>query len=187
MLRVRLGDVTAFEALVRRHLDPVRRFLFRWLGERETAEDLAQEVFLRAFRARARYRPTAKFTTWLFTIAVNLARTQARRRQRHPVRPARGGDVPPEQPTTRDGPATLLGRQERAEQIRAAVAALPPGMRTPLVLSFYQGLRYREIADILGCTENAVKLRLLRARQALQERLAGWVTPSRDGEMDHGI
>ncbi|MEQ8764515.1 MAG: sigma-70 family RNA polymerase sigma factor [Planctomycetota bacterium] len=177
MLRAKLGDLEAFEALVTRHFAPMRRFIQRSLGHLETAEDLTQEVFLRAFRARARYEPTAKVSTWLYTIAVNLVRTHARRLATGRLCPARGGDVPPELPSKRSCPSAALDEEERAGLVRQEIAALPDSHREPLILSFYQGLRYREIAEVLGCTENAVKIRLLRARQALHDRLAPKLAP----------
>ncbi len=179
MVRARRGDVAAFAELVRRYWSPVVGRFVRQLGDRQEAEDLAQEVFLRLYRARRRYRPRAKFSTWLYHVAANVARNAVRSRRRRPCRPlARLCGPQPDDafsqrylPDRGDGPSRPLERAELAGQVRGALAALAGRQRLALELQV-EDRSYREIARRLALTPEATKSLLYRARQQLKETLA---------------
>jgi RNA polymerase sigma-70 factor (ECF subfamily) len=179
MLRVRRGDPGAFAELVERYWGPVVGRFFRQLGDRQEAEDLAQEVFLRLFRARGRYRARAKFSTWLFHVARNVARNAVRARRRRPCRPLGrlSGPQPDDAfarrylPDPGDGPTRPLERAELAGQVRLALAALAARQRAALELQC-QDRSYQEIARRLALSPQAAKSLLYRARQQLKENLA---------------
>jgi len=175
MLRVKAGDEGSFADLLSRHRDPVVSFLYRMVQNAAIAEELAQDVFLRVYRARASYEPSAKFTTWLYRIATNLALNHIRdgRMQK--------------QTAAIDDPESDVGRELRAPEatveeqlvaqslgweVRQAVLALPDKQRAAVLLHKYQDLDYRQIAAALGCSESAVKSLLFRAYEALRERLS---------------
>ncbi len=171
MLRFQAGDARAFEALVRRHRTPVFSFLLRLTGDRGRAEDLCQDAFLKAVRAAADWEPRARFQTWLYAIARNLAVDEARRqtfRRAEPLDEAPAGaaasdDPPPD----RSAEGALL-----RPKLEAALAALPDEQREVFLLREYAGLRFHEIAEVTGAAENTVKSRMRYALEALRERLA---------------
>lgn len=177
MLGVKAGDEACFEQLLAKYRAPLVSYLFRMVHDRDTAEDLAQEAFLRVFRARQTYEPGAKFTTWLFRIATNLALNSlrdGRRRHRELSLDAPGDeerqavDPPDQAPAVEE----RLIEQDRARAIRAAVEALPEKQRAAVLLHKYQDLSYEEIGRILGCSESALKSLLFRAYETLRVRLA---------------
>ncbi len=180
MIRLVGGHEAALNALMGRHAQPLFLYLVRMFHHEATAEDLAQETFVRVYQQRGRFRPDAKFSTWLYTIATNLGRDRLRWLARHPQvsldaasdddGPALGDTLTATQPT----PAESLQASERAEEVRRAVAALPEDLRVPLLLAEYEDRSHAEIAEILGCTAKAVELRCYRARQALRQTL-GWL------------
>ena len=179
MLGVKAGDDTSFEVLLARYRSPLVNFLYRMVRDRAAAEDLSQEVFLRVYRARHDYAPSAKFTTWLFRIATNLALnairdTRHRQREDSLDRPAPGDDASPavDVPDHSPGAVERMMASERAAQIRRAVYALPEKQRAAVLLHKYQELDYDEIARILGCTESALKSLLFRAYETLRAQLA---------------
>jgi len=189
MLRVRDDDAGAFEELVRRYQDRLVR-LFHHIGPSpELAEDLTQEVFLRIYRSRARYEPGAKFSTWLFTIAGNVARNAARsqgRRKEVTEVDARQSSND-SQASLIAGialdasslmPARVVEGEERAELVRAAVQALGERQRMALMLSRFENMSYVEIAEAMGLTTKAVKSLLSRARVNLKELLADYIDGS---------
>ncbi len=164
------GDRAAWGELVERHKDGLVNYLTRMTGERQAAEDLAQEAFLRLFERAAGYRPQGKFRAYLYRIAVNLLRSQERRRRRWQLiaahfLPTNGG--PPE----RSAAGRLLDH-ERDRQVADAVARLPQRFRAPIVLFNVEGWSYREIADALGCRVGTVKSRIHRGRHLLRRDLA---------------
>ena len=184
MLDVKSGDDSSFELLLRKYRTPVVNFLYRMVRDTAAAEDLAQEVFLRVYRARGQYLPTAKFTTWMFRIATNLA-LNALRDGRHRQREIsvdrsafdRSADGESEQPALEiaDRQPSIeleLIRRDRAEQIRRAVEALPEKQRAAVLLHKYQEMDYDEIAGVLGCSESALKSLLFRAYETLRVELA---------------
>jgi RNA polymerase sigma-70 factor (ECF subfamily) len=173
------GDESAFETLVGRHRDRVFRLAYRYLGEASSAEDLAQETFLRVYRTRSSWRPEAKFSTWLYRVTANACLNEIRaRRARRAVETtapaAAGGAVAPEpaDPAAPD-PAGEALRAETAAVVREAVAALDEDQRTAVLLSKYEGLSYRELADAMQRSVPAVKSLLVRARANLRQALAG--------------
>jgi RNA polymerase sigma-70 factor (ECF subfamily) len=175
MLAFQGGDESAFAALFRRWSAPLLRHLERTVRERAIAEDLLQEAFLRVHRARARYVPQARFSTWLYTIATHLALNELRR-PRH-ARRHRSLDDDPEEGTGRELVAPGAGADDVAHarrvgpRLAAALAALPERQREALVLSAVDGLSYAEVATTLGTTESSVKALVHRARATLAERL----------------
>lgn len=171
MQRLQGGEDAALAPLMQRWEGPVKRFIFRIVGNTAEAEDLAQEVFVRIFTKRASYRLGAKFSTWCFSIAANQARNRLRWWRRRPTLSLNawteaGGD-------TADETAAVSGmeRREQIAVVQAAVAALPLDLRTALVLFEYEEQSMNEIAVMLGCTPKAVENRLYRARRQLKERL----------------
>lgn len=172
LLRLGDGDDLALNDLVDRWRKPIVGFLYRTTGNFETAADLAQEVFVRVYRSRKRYRPKGSASSYLFTIAANLARNHFRWRKRHPEANLDEAvsarmDAAPDSST----PATLLERDEEGAAVRAAVQRLPEKLRTPVVLFHFNELPQGEIATIVGCSEKSVETRLYRARKLLREWL----------------
>jgi RNA polymerase sigma-70 factor, ECF subfamily len=181
MLRVREGDETSFALLLQRHRGPVVNFLHRMVQNRAISEELAQEVFLRVYRSRGTYEPTAKFTTWLFRIATHLALNairDGRKLKGHESldREVRDGvvldgvarDVRDRQPNAEQE----LIRAGKVNEIRQAIQALPDKQRAAVLMHKYQGLGYTQIAGALRCSESAVKSLLFRAYETLRARLA---------------
>ncbi len=167
MAQVRSGDRDAFARLVDRHKDAVVGYLARLTGQRDRAEDLAQEAFLRLFRAADGYREQGYLRAWLFRIATNLVRSEERRERRlRLLLPFLGG----RQHAEPAAPSGLL-RQELRRELASAVAALPLRYRVPLVLHEIEGWAYADIARELGCREGTVKSRIHRGRQHLKQKL----------------
>jgi RNA polymerase sigma factor (sigma-70 family) len=168
MRRVQTGDETALGALMERWERPVKSVVARLVFNAREAEDLAQETFVRVWQQREKFRTDAEFRPWIFSIAVNLARNRLRWWRRRP-------EVALEEWTEGGGEkesgATAAERRERAEAVRAAVAALPPELREALVLSVYEQLSHAEIALALGATIKAVETRIARARARLRQVL----------------
>jgi RNA polymerase sigma-70 factor (ECF subfamily) len=168
MARVRSGDRDAFTDLVDRHKDAVVNYLTRLTGNRDRAEDLAQETFLRLFRSAGSYREQGLLRGFLFRIATNLVRSEERREKRLRLLLPFLGRQDHAEPAA---PSGLL-RQEMHREVSAAVAQLPLRYRVPLVLHEIEGWAYADIARALGCREGTVKSRIHRGRQHLRERLA---------------
>jgi RNA polymerase sigma-70 factor (ECF subfamily) len=185
MLRVRADEPGAFEELVLRFQHRLVGVMNHLVGHAEEAEDLAQEVFLRVYRARKSYHPRCKFTTWLFTIANNLALNCLRSRQRKPVQPLRAHDsgtsgaVPAGNsvPDPRSGPMRKVERREMAEIIRTALDGLNERQRVAVVLNKFEEMNYAEIASVMGLTTKGVKSLLSRARMNLRAALIGYIFP----------
>ncbi len=186
MLDVKAGDDSSFELLLRKYRAPLVNFLYRMVGDSGTAEDLAQEVFLRVYRARKQYAPSAKFTTWMFRIATNVA-LNSRRDGRHrqlevsidqTVEGAETDAPALEVPDRRPGIEHELMVRDRAALIRRAVERLPEKQRAAVLLHKYQELDYDEIARALECSESALKSLLFRAYETLRVELAPLVKPN---------
>jgi RNA polymerase sigma-70 factor (ECF subfamily) len=176
MRRLQAGEDSALNELMAYWELPVTAYLQRYTGIREDAVDLALETFVRLYKSRASYQETAKFSTWLFTIATNLARNHQRWKKRHPSESLEA--LPPGESrqlakttATETTPRDHLARQEQAAQVRAAIAQLPAEMREAILLSEYQDLSHAAIAEIQNCTPKAIEAKLYRARQLLRERL----------------
>ena len=168
MARVRSGDRDAFADLVDRHKDAVVNYLTRLTGNRDRAEDLAQETFLRLFRSAGSYTEQGLLRGYLFRIATNLVRSEERREKRLRLLLSFLGRQDHAEPAA---PSGLL-RQEMHREVSAAVSQLPLRYRVPLVLHEIEGWAYADIAQALGCREGTVKSRIHRGRQHLKERLA---------------
>jgi RNA polymerase sigma-70 factor, ECF subfamily len=177
MKRVAKGDDEAFRLLFERHYRLAYSVIYRQLGVQSIAEDLVQEAFLRVYRAAPKYEPTAKFSTWLYTVVTNLCLNYKRDRARDKLRLVTGtddeGGNPLEQLAASEEPDhDSLDTAERARVVREAIAELPENQRMALILSRYEDKSYDEVAEILGTTVAAVKSLTSRARETLRERLA---------------
>jgi RNA polymerase sigma-70 factor (ECF subfamily) len=171
MLAFRSGDAAAFEALFLRWAAPLLRYLERMLRDAGTAEELVQEVFLRVHRARERYAPEARFSTWLYRIATNLALNELRRpRRREPHRSPdeQGG---PSLVAEEADPEAVVDARRLGERVERELAGLPEKQRAALCLTAVEGLSYAEAAETLEVSEQAVKALVHRARSALADRL----------------
>lgn len=175
MLLIATGDSEAFRALVERHQQLVIGTVARMIGPTD-AEDLAQQVFLNVWKSAPRWRPEAKFTTWLLTIAKRLVFNESRRRSRTRLLPQLVEEEnEPEYPDATPGPDRQILEQELHRAIESAMTLLPEKERLALVLRQYQGMPYEEIAVVLGVSLAAVKSLLFRARNTMKERLAPYL------------
>ncbi len=178
MLRLARGDMRAFEEIVVQYERAVRNFAYRYLGDERRAEDIAQDTFLRVYKARERWRPEAKFHTWLFTITSRLCLNaiRSRQRERRVIRPAIGTDERDSLATAPDrrtaSPVDGALAEERAVLIRRAVGELSENQRRALLLHRFEGLSYQEVAEAMGLSLEAVRSLLVRARKNLHDRLA---------------
>jgi RNA polymerase sigma-70 factor, ECF subfamily len=183
MLQVRDDQRGAFEELVARYQHRLVAVMHHLVGNAEEAEDLAQEVFLRVFRARQKYHPRSRFSTWLFTIANNLALNSIRSRARRPVVPLPQTDSgplgarPAEQlvPDHGTGPMQKVQKKELAVIIRQALEGLNERQRMAVVLNKFEDMNYAEIAEVMGLTTKAIKSLLSRARMNLRAALADYI------------
>jgi RNA polymerase sigma-70 factor, ECF subfamily len=181
MVRLAAGHDAALNDLMERHATPVFHFLCRMLNNEDDANDLAQETFVRVFRARETFRPAEKFSAWLFTIAANLARNQIRWRSRHPNVSLDAETGAAEQslasslPSPESAPNEQVLAAERTAAVRAAVNQLPTDLREAIVLCEWEEQSMAEAARILDATPKAVESRCYRARQILRERLKKWL------------
>ncbi len=182
MVAWQAGDEGAFDRLVEAYSGRVYALLTRFLGRHPAREDLVQETFLRVIRARERYEPAARFTTWLYRIVFNLAvneteRSTARRELPFDLPSQGAGEeravdvLDGEAPDPSDG----LARADVVAAVRAAIAALPDKQRMAMVLAKYDGLSYAEIGNVLGSSEKAIKSLIHRARENLRVRLAPYL------------
>ena len=176
MARLNAGHDAALNAIMDRHAERLFHYLARQLDNETDAADLAQETFVRVYLHRARFQPAQKFSAWLYTIATNLVRDRFRWRQRHPQvsLDAEGEEtsaIRNSLPDAAASPSERSDTNERAAAVRTAVEALPEDLRTPLILSEYEGLHHAQIAAVLHCTAKAVESRLYRARAHLRQRL----------------
>ena len=181
MQRLAGGHDAALNELMERHAQSIFHFLYRMLGNEEDANDLAQETFVRVFRHRATFQSAARFSTWLYTIAGNLARNHHRWRSRHPnvsldAPPAGGEQTLGELlPSTDASPGENATNTERTQAVRSAVDQLPPDLRAAIILCEWEELSLTDAALALNTTPKAVESRLYRARKLLRESLAAWL------------
>ncbi|HEY2857649.1 MAG TPA: sigma-70 family RNA polymerase sigma factor, partial [Terracidiphilus sp.] len=182
MLRVAAGDEAGFNFLVQKYHRSMINFLYRMVHNQAVAEELAQEVFLRVYRSRESYRAEAKFTTWLYRIATNLAVNNARDTKHERTAQNVYLDSPDEEtgttPEVADDRPSIeqsLLKDERMAAIRKHVMGLPERQRTAVLMHKYQGLDYRQIGDVLKLSESATKSLLFRAYQTLREKLKEFV------------
>jgi len=183
MLRVRDDDAEAFAELVELYHHRLVTVMHHLVGNNEEAEDLAQEVFLRVYRGRKKYHPKAKFSTWLYTIANNLALNVMRSRQRKPTIPLNVRDSGPLGPRPAeqlvldraDQPQQRMQKQELAAIVKQALDTLNERQRIAVVLNKFEDMNYAEIAEVMGLTTKAVKSLLSRARDNLRIALQGYI------------
>jgi RNA polymerase sigma-70 factor (ECF subfamily) len=181
MEKLQAGHAAALNDLMERHAAPVFHFLCRMTGNEDDANDLAQETFVRVFKSCKSYRADQKFSTWLFTIAANLARNHFRWRSRHPdlsldaENAATGQTLGSTLPAIAPAPNESALATERAAAVRTAVGSLPAELREAIVLCEWEERSVAEAAAVLGATPKAVESKLYRARKILRERLHGWL------------
>lgn len=183
MLRVREDDPSAFAELVELYQQRLLNVLTHLLGNPQEAEDLAQEVFLRIYRGRKKYRPRARFSTWLFTIAQRLALNALRRRQRKPAVPLNLRDSGPLGPRPAEQlvcdrhqqPSEHLQQQELTFVVQQALATLNERQRLAVILNKFEDMNYAEIAEIMHLSVPAVKSLLSRARENLRQALQAYI------------
>ena len=197
MLQARNEVPGAFEALVERYQNRLVGILFHLLGNQEEAEDLTQEVFLRVYKARKGYRPTAKFSTWLFTIANNLALNHKRSKSRKPVVPlgtedsqATGSIAMPigtggRTLYSREGtPSAQMRQVELSDVVRDALDVLGEDQKMAVLLNKFEEMSYAEISEIMGRSESAIKSLLARARNELRDKLVPYLTTGNRGPVE---
>lgn len=171
MQRLAEGEDLALNALMSRWRERVATFLLRMVGNHATAMDLAQETFVRLYTSRHSYKPTAAFSTYLFHIAANLARSHARWKSRHPTVPLtdEAGVMIHEPEDPQLAPDAAAELREKAAMVKQAIAGLPADLREALLLFTVEDMSHADIAITLGCSAKAVEVRIYRARQALRE------------------
>ena len=174
--RVKRGDRAAFNLLFGRYQHKIRSLVARHVRNPEDVEDVAQEAFIKAFRALPKFRGESAFYTWLYRIAINTARNQQLAKSRRPP----GVDIDAEEAQSMDGgdrlvaaesPEAAASRDELAEAIEQAMAALPDDLRTALALREFEGLTYEQIAAIMECPVGTVRSRIFRARETVDRRI----------------
>jgi RNA polymerase sigma-70 factor (ECF subfamily) len=182
MKRLAQGESSALRELIDRHKKVVLNIVYRFVGDRSAAEDISQEAFVRVYQARKRYKPTAKFSTWLYRIVSNLCLSTMRKEQ---LRKAysldssletQEGELRTDRSSDEaDPPGSRLDREELARVVRAAVESLPDSQRMAVILSRYGGLGYEEISRSMSLSTMAVKSLLNRARNNLKQTLSGYL------------
>jgi RNA polymerase sigma-70 factor (ECF subfamily) len=178
MLRVKRGDIRAFEELVEKYKQPVTNVIARTLRDQTEAEDLAQNVFVQVYKSADRYKATAKFSTWLFTIARNLCLNEIRRRSRHPADSLDASQFDNDEQPVRQyedvkmfSPTENVLHNELERKVQDALSALPENQRTALALCRQDELSYEDISEVLGCSLSATKSLIHRGRETLKEKL----------------
>ena len=182
MLRLKAGELDCFEVLMNKYRRQMVHFMFRMVHNQAVAEEMAQEVFLRVYRARETYRAEAKFTTWLYRIATNLAVNYARDTKNERLAPKvlldepeyESGSMPDVADATPSVEADLL-RRERMKAIKQHVLALPERQRMAVLMHKYEGMDYKSLGAVLKLSESATKSLLFRAYQTLREKLKDFV------------
>jgi len=176
MLRVRGGDAQSFALLLAKHRGPVIHFLYRMIQNQAVAEELAQEVFLRVYRSRARYEPTAKFTTWLFRIASHVALNHIRdgkyERNQESLDQETDEGMGRQVASSAPNVEQRMLREARLAEVRRTIELLPAKQRAAVLMHKYQEMEYAQIAVALECSESAVKSLLFRAYETLRAKLA---------------
>ncbi len=178
MLRVKRGDMQAFEELAEKYKQPIVNMMYRMLRDLDEAEDLAQNVFIRVYQSAHRYEVSARFSTWIFTIARRLCLNEIRRRGRHPAESLESSQTEYEDQPARQfedaktfSPPEAFLHGELARKIEEALAQLPEKQRLAIALCRQEELSYEEIAKVLGCSVAATKSLIHRGRETLKERL----------------
>jgi RNA polymerase sigma-70 factor, ECF subfamily len=176
MVRVRDGDLDSFELLLEKHRGPMIHFLHRMVQNDAVAEELTQEVFLRVYKSRQSYQPSAKFTTWLFRIGTHLALNWIRDGRNEKSQTSLDKETPDgltrQVPDRRRTVEQELLYEAKLREVRQAISSLPAKQRAAVMMHKYEEMEYSQIASVIGCTESAVKSLLFRAYEALRVRLA---------------
>lgn len=190
MLEFQKGDISSFEKLLQKHKESIVNIIYQFIGERDEAEDLAVEVFLRVYRAAKKYEAKAKFTTWLYKITTNLCLNEIRKKAKLQTislsKPISAGEEKEEELIEKiadaaPSPQQILEKKERNALIRKAIDSLPAKQRMATILQIYEGLSYKEISRILGCSVKSVERRLYWARTNLKEKLSSYLTAESSG------
>ncbi len=179
MLRFQQGDLEAFETLFSSHVRAVMNYAYRFVRNRDVAEEMAQEVFLRVHDSGLTYKPAARFTTWLYRIATNVCLNEIRKpyfRARHASidEPHRNGNAVQRmefEDTSQTSPYHKIARQDISRLLRATLEHLPEKQRIAFILNKYQELSYTEVAEVMQVSEKAVKSLIHRAKERMAERL----------------
>jgi RNA polymerase sigma-70 factor (ECF subfamily) len=188
MTRLIEGDDLALNELMERWQKPLLSFILRYVGNEADSIELAQETFVRVYHNRQRFNFKSKFSTWLFTIGVNLCRNHARWRDRHPTIALESAQATEEAAqqnvsvSVAETPSRSLERSELVQQVRQTIEKLPHKLKTVVLLYEYENLSYDDIAKVLGCTQKVVETRLYRARKLLRQNLAGIYLTNHDQE-----
>ena len=181
--RSKTGDTESFNQLVRRWERPIYALAYRTLGREEDARDVTQETFLRAFRALSGFKGDAKFSSWLYRIALNLCRDWIRKERRAPLVSVPEG-VEVEEMAAERGPTEsvedLAARAEMGREVAKAMGHLPPEQRQAIILKEYHGLTFQEIADLMRCPLSTVKTRVYQGLSTLRKQLGEQMTPRRE-------
>ncbi|PIV63622.1 MAG: RNA polymerase subunit sigma-24 [bacterium (Candidatus Ratteibacteria) CG01_land_8_20_14_3_00_40_19] len=179
MLQVKKGEVAAFNQILEKYQGPIINFVYRFVGSREKAEEIAQEVFLRIYLARGRYRVRAKFSTYIYRIAKNLSLNTLRKRKlriislNQPI-PGKNGEIEREfADSSQISPAEVLAKKEAGARVKKALDSLPAPQKTAIILNRYNDLSYEEIGKVMNLSLPAVKSLLHRAKESLRKRLKG--------------
>jgi RNA polymerase sigma-70 factor (ECF subfamily) len=183
MSHIKDGDMESFELLVKRWEQPLLNHCYRLLNNVELAEDLRQEIFLRVYRAAGTYQPTAKFSTWLYRIATNLCLdTLAKQRHRKTVPIDLASDDLDAKSIVHpvDKPDEIVERAEVERQVRLALKRLPENLRVIIIMRYYDGLKFREIAEILNCPVSTVKSRMAAGMRRLNQMLSALVNSDKE-------
>ena len=183
MGHIKDGDIESFELLVKRWEQPLLNHCYRLINSIELAEDLRQEIFLRVCRAAGTYQPTAKFSTWLYRIATNLCLDTLAKQQHRKTIPidSVSDDLDAKSivhPV--DKPDEIVERKEVERQVRVALERLPENLRVIVIMRYYDGLKFREIADILSCPVSTVKSRMAAGMRRLNQMLSAPVNSDED-------
>lgn len=177
MIRLKNGDDHALNEIMDRWKKPITMFIYRSIGDQEEAIDLAQQAFVKLYEAKARFKPSGKLSSYLFTIAVNLCRNHKRWLARHPTVSMDCKEINESksiaEPTDASGmPSENAIQNETAMAIQKAIQSLPEDLKESLILFEYENMSYQDIAQIMGCTAKAVETRIYRARSVLREKLS---------------
>jgi RNA polymerase sigma-70 factor (ECF subfamily) len=182
LLALQRGEAAALNRLIDRWQRPLHSFAYRYCQNQADADDLVAQVFVKLYQQRERLRPDTKLSAWLFTTLANLCHNLHRWKRRHPAvnfeprssEPGASGGSAPRQdevPSDQPGPDKMLEQDEAVAALRSGIASLPHDLRTTLLLHHFERLSYREIGEIMGCSERGIETRLYRARQQLRRHL----------------
>ena len=175
MLQFKRGEEDCFEQLMKKYKNRVVNIIYKFIGDRDEAKDLAIEVFLRVYKSAKNYQAISKFSTYLYKIAVNLCLNELRRRKKHRVISLNMSVFPDQFPS----PLSILEQREKNALIKKMIDTLPSSQKTALILQTYEGLSYKDISKILDCSVKGVERRLHRAKINLKKKLGPYLKPKK--------